>query len=106
MRAIAILGVLALTACRITGYKDDGTVQPFGGNNTFAIDTHTTYDGFTHAPRVNDDYLWYANGKCSSMGLYMQPRHSGGGMFVFQCVANPTDPNWRKDGGVVTMETK
>jgi len=104
MRAIAILSVLALTACRTTGYKDDGTVQPFGGNNTYAI-TLSYINGLGQRGYV-DDYLAIANAKCSSMSLYMQPQHKGGDMFVFRCAAAPSDVTWRKDVGVVTVETK
>jgi hypothetical protein len=105
MRAILILSVCAISACHTATYRDDGTVQPFGGNNTYAINL-SYVNGFTGARGTVDDYLNYANAKCSNMGMYMQPVHKDGSMFVFRCASQPRDPNWRKDGGVVTVETR
>jgi hypothetical protein len=106
-RTIAILGLLTLAACRTTVYKDDGTVQPFGGKNTYAISLQYV-NGFTGMRGTMDDYLWYANGKCTSLGMYMLPVHKDGSMFVFRCTSQPNNPSWRKDAGVstVTVENK
>jgi hypothetical protein len=90
--AILIVGVAVLAGCNVMQAK----VQAFG-KDTYVLNAIS--------PEGN---VRLANTYCNERHLLMQPEHMSGTSFVFRCVtaADATVPDWRADGGRVTVDVK